>query len=187
MDISSTNQKELPNGKPFATLGGGCFWCVEAEFRRLEGVLFVQSGYEGGTLENPTYRDICTGQTGHAEVTRVYYDPAIISYHDLLIHFFTIAHDPTEINRQGVNVGTQYRSAIFYQNDNEKEQIQNAIDDVKKSGRWKKPIVTTLEPHKTFWPAEDYHQRYYERYEDETGHPHINMVLKHRKWQSLKA
>ncbi len=185
MQISSTILKETPEDKPFAILGGGCFWCVEAEFRRLQGVLFTQSGYEGGTTENPTYQDVCTGQTGHAEVTKIYFDPAILSYHDLLIHFLTIAHDPTEINRQGVDIGTQYRSVIFYTDDGQKQDAQRAFESVAQSGRWKKSIATTLEPHTKFWPAEEYHQRYYEKFEEDRGVLHPNAYLKMRKWGAL--
>lgn len=185
MLISPTIREEEPKDKPFAILGGGCFWCVESEFRRLEGVLFTQSGYEGGSTSNPTYQDVCTGKTGHAEVTKIYFDPTILPFHDLLIHFLTVAHDPTEVNRQGVDIGTQYRSVIFYADDDQKQIAQKTIYDVQNSGRWKKPIATTLEPHTQFWPAEAYHQRYYEKFEEHNGVLHPNAFLKMRKWGAI--
>ncbi len=186
MLVSSTIQKDLPKEAPIATFGGGCFWCVESEFRRLEGVLYTRSGYEGGMLPNPDYRDVCGGQTGHAEVTQIYFNPQKISYRDLLLHFLTIAHDPTQIDRQGVDVGTQYRSVIFYHDDAQRQAAQKAIDEVNDSDRWTKPIATSLEPHAVFWPAEDYHQQYYEQYENEKGVFHPNALIKMRKWGAVK-
>ena len=171
-----------PPQAPYATLAAGCFWCVEAEFRRLDGVLFTRCGYTGGLTDNPTYEDICTGRTGHAEAIEIYYDPKIISYRALLQHFLELAHDPTDLNGQGVDRGTQYRSAIFYHDEDQKTQAQEAIAATEASGRWKKPIVTTLEPQAKFWPAEDYHQRYYEKYEQRSGSPHTNFLYKMRKW-----
>lgn len=185
MLISPTIQKELPKNSPFITVGGGCFWCVESEFRRINGVLYTISGYEGGNHASPTYQDVCSGATGHAEVTQIYYNPDVISHHDLLVHFLTIAHDPTELNRQGVDVGTQYRSVIFYKDDKERDFYKNIIDDVNASGRWPKPIVTTLEPHNVFWPAEDYHQQYYEAYEKKNGVLHHNAYIKMKKWGAV--
>lgn len=184
--MASSLQKDLPVNAPFASLGGGCFWCIEAEFRRLPGVLYTRPGYEGGKTENPTYEDICTGHTGHAEALEVYYDPAVISYGDILKHFLTLAHDPTQKDGQGVDLGTQYRSVIFYHDDDQKRQAEDAIAAVNASGQWKKPIVTTLEPHTRFWPAEDYHQQYYEKYEEKTGSPHIRALHKMRKWAAEK-
>jgi peptide-methionine (S)-S-oxide reductase len=185
MLISSTILKDAPKDKPFAILGGGCFWCVESEFRRLEGVLFTLSGYGGGDTSNPTYQDVCTGKTGHAEVTKIYFDPSIISYQSLLTHFLTVAHDPTELNRQGVDVGTQYRSVIFYTDDHQRDIAKKVIEDVTNSGRWKKPIATLIEPHTQFWAAEDYHQQYYEKFEENKGVMHPNAFLKMRKWGAL--
>jgi len=142
-----------------AYLGGGCFWCTEAYFNRLKGVSAVESGYAGGRTENPTYKEICTGTTGHAELIKVSYDAEVISFEDLLEVFFQ-THDPTTLNRQGADVGTQYRSVIFYQSDEERQQAQAFIDQAANT-YWNNPIVTTLEPLKQFYPAEAYHNDYY--------------------------
>lgn len=166
---------------PALVLAGGCFWCVESEYRSLDGVIFTRAGYMGGKLENPTYKDVSTGKSGHAEVVEITYDPAKITDEQLLAFFLTRAHDPTQLNRQGVDVGTQYRSAIFYKDEAEKQKAQSIIDRVTASGRYQNPIVTTLEPLGTFWPAEDYHQQYYEKYEAENGVPHIRVILKQKK------
>ncbi len=174
------------NGFPVARFGGGCFWCVEAEFKRLDGVVSTSCGYEGGALENPTYRDICTGATEHAEALEIVYDPTKLSYRDLLIHFLTRAHDPSQINGQGVDIGTQYRSVIFYANDAEKQGAQDIIDTVNDSKQWKDPVATSLEPHTRFWMAEDGHQNYYETYEEKSGSPHVNILYKRRKWAQEK-
>jgi peptide-methionine (S)-S-oxide reductase len=144
-----------------AVFGGGCFWCLEAVFDRLEGVESVESGYMGGKLENPTYRQVCGGDTGHAEVVRVTFDPQKISFPELLDVFFTI-HDPTTLNRQGNDVGTQYRSAIFYQSEDERAQAAEAIAKLNTSRTHADPVVTTLEPAGEFFLAEDYHQQYYD-------------------------
>jgi len=143
-----------------ATFGGGCFWCVEAVFLELDGVLKVISGYEGGTVLNPTYKQVCTGTTGHAEVIQIIYDPKKLTYEDLLMAFWQ-SHDPTQLNRQGGDEGTQYRSVIFYHNEDQKslaEQYKEALD---KAGTWAVPIVTEISPSSKFYPAEDYHQNYY--------------------------
>lgn len=169
---------EKPEGHSIAILAGGCFWCVESEYRALDGVLYTRVGYMGGDMENPTYRDITTGKTGHAEVVEVTYDDSQISYEDLLTFFLTKAHDPTQLNRQGVDVGTQYRSAVFYADAQEKEKAQTLIQKINESGRFSNPIVTTLEPRGTFWLAEDYHQQYYEKYREESGRDHIRVILK---------
>lgn len=165
-----------------ARFGGGCFWCMEAEFKRLDGVLKTLCGYEGGVTENPAYRDVCGGDTGHAEALEITYDPEKISYQDLLAHFLTRAHDPTQKDGQGPDTGTQYRSVIFYEDENQKVQAQKVIDTVNAGGQWPGPIVTTLEPHTHFWPAEDAHQDYYARYEAAHGQPHVNFLYKQRKW-----
>lgn len=170
--------------KPTVTLAGGCFWCIEAEFRRLSGVTDVMCGYEGGHTDNPTYEQVCTGKTGHAEVVCVIYDPAIIARAELFDHFLTRAHDPTDLNGQGVDRGTQYRSAIFYKDEDERREAMAAIARTEKSGPWKKPIVTTLEQQTVFWPAEEYHQNYYTRYAERNGAPHIRHLYKMRKWES---
>jgi len=180
--MSSHLQDELPPHAPYASFGGGCFWCMETEFRRVNGVLFTRAGYEGGRMDNPSYDDICTGKTGHAETVEVYYDPKIVSYRELLHHFLERAHDPTQLNGQGVDMGTQYRSVIFYHDEDQKTQAQQAIADVQAAGRWKLPIVTTLEPQSHFWPGEAYHQQYYEKYEQKTGAPHLRALHKMQKW-----
>jgi peptide-methionine (S)-S-oxide reductase len=144
-----------------ATLGGGCFWCLEAVYEELQGVRKVLSGYAGGTVPHPTYKQVCAGTTGHAEVVRVFYDPSEVSYRELLEVFFTI-HDPTTLNRQGADVGTQYRSVIFYHDEEQKETAQEVMDELEEQGVWDDPIVTQLEPTPEFYEAEDYHQEYYQ-------------------------
>jgi peptide-methionine (S)-S-oxide reductase len=143
-----------------ATLAGGCFWCLEAVYQQLKGVEKVVSGYAGGHVANPSYQAVCTGTTGHAEVVQVTYNPDVVSYRDLLDVFFTI-HDPTTLNRQGNDVGTQYRSAIYYHTPEQKEIAEQTIKDVTAEGAWDNPIVTEVEPLDVFYPAEDYHQNYY--------------------------
>jgi peptide-methionine (S)-S-oxide reductase len=143
-----------------ATFGAGCFWCVEAVFLELDGVLKVISGYEGGEIANPTYKQVCTGTTGHAEVIQVYYDPAKISYEELLAVFWQ-CHDPTQLNRQGNDVGTQYRSVIFYHNETQKSLAEKYKTELNKSGAWSNPIVTEISAASKFYPAEDCHQNYY--------------------------
>jgi peptide-methionine (S)-S-oxide reductase len=142
-----------------AVFGAGCFWCVEAIFQELKGVQSVEAGYSGGTVENPSYEQVCTGTTGHAEVARIIFDPSEISYDDLLEVFWT-THDPTTLNRQGADVGEQYRSVIFYLNDTQKEAAEKSKKDVA-TKIWDDPIVTSIEPLKNFCIAEDYHQNYY--------------------------
>jgi peptide-methionine (S)-S-oxide reductase len=143
-----------------ATLAGGCFWCLEAVFDDLRGVLAVESGYSGGETPNPTYKQVCTGTTGHAEVVQVTFDPQVVSFRELLEVFFTI-HDPTTLNRQGADVGTQYRSAIFYNSPEQKEVAQQTIDELNEQQIWDAPIVTQLEPLEAYYKAEDYHQEYF--------------------------
>lgn len=143
-----------------ATLGGGCFWCVEGSLNQLNGVSSVISGYTGGATENPTYKDICTGQTGHAEVAQITFDPDVIDYRTLLIAFFAI-HDPTTLNRQGNDVGTQYRSAIFTHDAEQADIARKLIADLEANQVWDAPIVTEVVPLKKFWPAENYHQDYF--------------------------
>jgi peptide-methionine (S)-S-oxide reductase len=144
-----------------AIFGGGCFWCIEAVFDRLEGVTSVESGYSGGQVESPTYRQVCDGDTGHVEVVRVTFDPARISYRDLLDVFFEI-HDPTTPNQQGNDVGEQYRSVIYYTTDDQKREAEETIARLTAEHHFPHPIVTTVEPAQTFYVAEDYHQQYYE-------------------------
>jgi peptide-methionine (S)-S-oxide reductase len=143
-----------------ATLAGGCFWCLEAVFDQVKGVESVESGYAGGDTENPSYREVCNGNTGHAEVVQVHYDGNVVSYQDLLNVFFGI-HDPTTLNRQGADVGTQYRSAIFYHNENQKDIAEKLIKDLEMQKIFDKPIVTEVVPLDKFYMAEDYHQEYF--------------------------
>jgi peptide-methionine (S)-S-oxide reductase len=146
------------NEREVATLGGGCFWCLDAVFRQLRGVENVVSGYAGGTKPNPTYKEVCTGMTGHAEVIQVAFDPNVISYRDLLDVFFTI-HDPTTRDRQGGDIGPQYRSIILYDSPDQERAAREAIAEAQ--GIWDDPIVTQVEPLRTFYPAEQYHQDYF--------------------------
>jgi peptide-methionine (S)-S-oxide reductase len=143
-----------------ATLGNGCFWCTEAIFQQLKGVASVTSGYSGGQVENPTYKQVCTGTTGHAECLNIVYDPSIISF-DELLEVFWKTHDPTTLNRQGNDVGTQYRSVVFYHNEEQKTIATKYKEELNRSGAFKDPIVTTLEPFVKFYTAEDYHQNYF--------------------------
>jgi len=142
-----------------ATFGAGCFWGVEEAFRCVPGVVDTAVGFMGGTLANPTYEDVCTGRTGHAEVVEVTYDPAQVSYRDLLDLFWSI-HDPTTPNRQGPDIGTQYRSVIFYHTPEQEAAARASKQEVERSGRFRRPIVTAIEPAGTFWRAEEYHQQY---------------------------
>ena len=145
-----------------ATLAGGCFWCLEAVFDQFQGVESVESGYMGGDSPNPSYEDICTGDTGHAEVVRVTFDPAVVGFRDLLAVFFTI-HDPTTPDRQGNDVGTQYRSAIFFHSPEQERAAREVIATLTAEKLWPAPIVTEVAPASTFWQAEDYHQEYFAR------------------------
>lgn len=144
-----------------ATFGSGCFWCTEAIFENLNGVTSVVSGYAGGHVDNPTYEEVCTGTTGHAEVTQITYDPKIITY-DELLEVFWKTHDPTTLNRQGNDVGPQYRSVIFYHNKEQKALAEKYKDELNKSGAWDNPIITEITAYTNFYPAEKYHQNYYE-------------------------
>ncbi|NIG54661.1 peptide-methionine (S)-S-oxide reductase MsrA [Chitinophaga sp. Cy-1792] len=156
-----------------ATFGAGCFWCSEAQFQTLEGVVKVESGFSGGTVPNPSYEDVCTGTTGHAEVIEVTYDTTKISY-DELLQAFWVSHDPTQLNRQGNDVGTQYRSVIFYHNQEQKEKAEYYKKKLQESGAWSKPIVTEIAPFKVFYKAEDYHQNYYNQNGNE---PYCHYVI----------
>lgn len=146
--------------KAVATVGGGCFWCVEAAFLELRGVERVVSGYAGGRTKNPSYREVCDGDTGHAEVVQVTFDPSEISYRDLLGVFFGI-HDPTTLNRQGADIGTQYRSVILYHSPEQQETAKQVIAELQQQGVWDDAIVTEIQPLTTFYPAEEYHQDYF--------------------------
>ncbi len=150
-----------------AVFGGGCFWCTEAVFKMLRGVISVEPGYAGGTTENPTYEQVVTGNTGHAEVTRVEYDPLQIRFRDLMTVFFA-SHDPTSLNKQGADVGTQYRSAIFYTTTEQKDEAEKMITELNESNTDGKEIVTELSPLEKFWPAENYHHDYFANHKDQT-------------------
>ena len=145
-----------------ATLAGGCFWCLEAVYNELRGVKSVVSGYAGGHTVNPTYREVCSGTTGHAEVVQITFDPSEVSYRELLEVFFAI-HDPTTLNSQGMDVGTQYRSAIYYHSESQKADAESVIGEIAAEGVYADPIVTEITPLALFYPAEDYHQRYFEK------------------------
>ena len=153
-------QKDIQR-EEVATLGAGCFWCVEAIFERLEGVVSVESGYAGGKVANPSYEEVCTGRTGHAEVVQVRFDPQVISF-TALLEVVLSTHDPTTLNRQGADVGTQYRSAVFYHNEAQRAEAQRVIRKLEGEQIWNDPIVTTLEPYEIFYRAENYHQEYFE-------------------------
>jgi peptide-methionine (S)-S-oxide reductase len=156
MDSQQASSKE----RDVATLGGGCFWCTEAIFDQLKGVEKVESGYSGGKVPNPSYEDVCTGSTGHAESIQITFNPQQISFKEILQIFFT-THDPTTLNRQGADVGTQYRSAIFYHNPKQEAVAKEVIKETNAAKIWKKPVVTEVVPFKAFYEAEDYHQEYF--------------------------
>ncbi len=160
--IPDTNKPQLAGNTEVATLAGGCFWCLEAIFDNLKGVTDVVSGYSGGSLPDPSYEQVCTGRTGHAESVQVTFDPALISFREILQVFFTI-HDPTTLNRQGADVGTQYRSAIFYHTPEQKAAAEEVISQLTAEKIWDRPVVTELKPFTMFYPAEDYHQEYFAR------------------------
>jgi len=156
-----------------ATLAGGCFWCLEALYEQLRGVEKVEPGYAGGTVANPTYEQVCTGSTGHAEAVQITFDPRVITFRQLLDVFFTI-HDPTTLNRQGEDVGTQYRSAIFYHDEEQRTTAERTIQELDAAGMWDDPIVTEVTPFSGFYPAEDYHHEYYRH---NSGQPYCRMVI----------
>jgi peptide-methionine (S)-S-oxide reductase len=149
-----------------ATLAGGCFWCIEAVFRVIDGVENVVSGYAGGSTTDPTYQQVCTGKTGHAEAVQVSFNPSKVSYQEILEIFFSV-HDPTTLNQQGADTGTQYRSAIFYHNEQQKAVAEKLIKELDEARLWNKPIVTQIVPLDTFYPAEEYHQKYFLRHPEQ--------------------
>ena len=167
------NLETTPAGLEVATLGGGCFWCLEAVFDSLQGVVAVESGYTGGKNANPTYQQVCNGNTGHAEVVRVTFDPKAIGFRDVLDVFFTI-HDPTTLNRQGNDVGTQYRSAVFYHSPGQKEIAEKTIAELAAAKTYPDKIVTEVVPATTFYVAEDYHQEYFV---NNGGQPYCQYVV----------
>lgn len=158
--------KQMSEKTDTAIFGAGCFWCVEAIFQRLKGVESIESGYTGGTVENPTYKQVCTGETGHAEVAKIIFNPDIISYNDLLEVFWT-THDPTTLNQQGADIGTQYRSAVFYLNDEQKMQAEKSKSEIA-TQIWDGSIVTEITPLKKYYKAEDYHQNYFNQNSDQS-------------------
>jgi peptide-methionine (S)-S-oxide reductase len=158
--MGNDNGNTRPDGKASATLAGGCFWCLEAVYVELEGVEKVVSGYAGGAIPNPSYEQVCSGRTGHAEIVQVTFDPGVVTYEDLLGVFFTI-HDPTTLNRQGNDVGTQYRSAIFYHDEEQKAAAEQSIREITEARIWSRPIVTEIVPLTDFYAAEAYHQDYF--------------------------
>jgi peptide-methionine (S)-S-oxide reductase len=174
--MSNPAPTSASNETSVATLAGGCFWCLDAVYRQLRGVQDVVSGYTGGHVANPDYEWVCSGDTGHAEAVQVHFDPRVISYHDLLEVFFTI-HDPTTLNRQGADVGTQYRSAIYYHTPEQKQAAEQVIAEVNASGNWRNPVVTELKPLGPWYVAEEYHQRYFERNPDQ-GYCRVIIVPK---------
>ena len=169
-----------------ATFGTGCFWCTEAIFEQLNGVLKVTSGYSGGKVDNPTYKEVCSGETGHAECVQIQYEPEKISYDELLEVFWQV-HDPTTLNRQGADVGTQYRSVVFYHNKEQKEKAEHYKTELDKSGAFPKPIVTENAPAAKFYVAEDYHQEYYDN--NKNTNPYCAVVIRPKleKFQKVFA
>ena len=155
------------------TLGGGCFWCTEAVFSQLKGLEKIEPGYSGGNIENPSYEQVSTGKTGHAEVAQITFDPDVISFKEILQIFFS-THDPTSLNRQGVDIGTQYRSVIFYHDDEQKAIAEQVIKELSEDGAFDTPIVTQVEPLKAFYKAEDYHREYYKRHPEQ---PYCRVVI----------
>jgi methionine-S-sulfoxide reductase len=168
-EVSSEN----PGNLEVSTLGGGCFWCTEAVFNRVQGVEKVIPGYSGGNTEEPTYEQVVTGTTGHAEVVQVTFDPSIISYKGVLEIFFR-THDPTTLNRQGADVGTQYRSVVFYHSNRQRETVERIIRELNDEKIWSSPIVTMVEPFKTFYQAENYHRNYYDQHRTQ---PYCRLVI----------
>lgn len=167
------SQASISKALEVATFAGGCFWCTEAIFDELKGVVKVESGYSGGNVVNPSYEDVCSGDTGHAESIQITFDPKEVSYKELLQIFFT-THDPTTLNRQGADVGTQYRSAIFYHNPEQERIAKEVIGEIEGARVWKRPIVTQLAPFQAFYKAEDYHQEYYSR---NSRQPYCRVVI----------
>jgi methionine-S-sulfoxide reductase len=170
---SDSNQPANSSSYDTITLGGGCFWCVEAVYEMLDGVIKVESGFSGGTVKNPSYREVCTGSTGHAEVAQITFDNSRTSVEEILKVFFTV-HDPTTLNRQGADVGTQYRSVIFYRNEHQRNIARSIIDELNNNHVYSSPVVTQLSPFTVFYKAEDYHQDYYNQNKEA---PYCKMVI----------
>ena len=172
-NTTMSSQKAPGQDREVATLGGGCFWCTEAIFDQLKGVEKVESGYSGGKVPDPSYEDVCTGSTGHAESIQITFNPKQISFKDILHIFFT-THDPTTLNRQGADVGTQYRSAVFYHDPEQESAAKEVIKEINAEKVWKKPIVTEVVPFKAFYKAEDYHQEYFK---NNARQPYCQVVI----------
>ena len=170
---STVKQNKMENKLAYATIGGGCFWCVESCFNMLKGVDSVISGYSGGHKVNPTYEEVCTGDTGHAEVVQIAYDPAVISYKQLM-EVFLFLHDPTQLNRQGNDIGTQYRSVVFYNSEEQKKETEEALKESEAKQQWSGKYVTQVVPFEKFWPAEAYHQGYYK---ENPNQPYCSAVV----------
>lgn len=170
---NDSNKMINPSNLDTITLGGGCYWCVEAVYENLNGVKSVVSGFSGGKTTNPTYKEVCTGETGHAECVQITYDKTVTSLDEIFKIFFTV-HDPTTLNRQGADEGTQYRSVIFYKNEEQKKAAQTIINALKKEKVYSSPIVTTLEPYTKLYKAEEYHQNYYENNKNK---PYCRIVI----------
>ena len=182
--LSEKMDKEMiAEGMDTATLGAGCFWCIEAVFQELKGVESVTSGYVGGFIKNPSYKEVCTGRTGHAEVAQIVFDPDVISF-DELLEVFWKTHDPTTLNRQGNDIGTQYRSSVFYHNEKQKEKTEYYKRKLDESGAYPNPVVTTIEELTDFYVAEDYHQNYYN---SNTSQPYCTFVIQPKVEKFRKA
>jgi len=173
LSLNGISQNKKASNLETITLGGGCYWCVEAVYENLDGVKSVVSGFSGGKVANPTYEEVCTGETGHAEVVQITYDKNVTDINEIFKVFFTV-HDPTTLNRQGADVGTQYRSVIFYKNVEQKKAAESIISELNKAKVYKSPIVTKVEPFKAFYKAEDYHQNYYANNKNQ---PYCKMVI----------
>ncbi|WP_281231928.1 peptide-methionine (S)-S-oxide reductase MsrA [Flavobacterium gelatinilyticum] len=173
LSLSGFSQNKKASNLETITLGGGCYWCVEAVYENLDGVKSVVSGFSGGKTVNPSYEEVCTGTTGHAEVVQITYDKNVTNINEIFKVFFTV-HDPTTLNRQGADVGTQYRSVIFYNNEEQKKAAQNIITELNKAKVYNSPIVTKVEPFSKFYKAEDYHQNYYANNKNQ---PYCKMVI----------
>jgi peptide-methionine (S)-S-oxide reductase len=177
-NVSNKKEKKMisnDNGlRDTATFGAGCFWCVEAAFMQLSGVDSVKSGYSGGFIKNPSYKEVCNGNTGHAEVVQIIYNPSVIDFTQLMEVFFTV-HDPTQLNRQGNDIGTQYRSVVFYHNDQQRAIAEKAILAAESSGDWEGKIVTEIKSFEAFYPAEDYHDNYYNQNKEQA---YCSLVIK---------
>jgi peptide-methionine (S)-S-oxide reductase len=170
---TANNEKINSSALDTATVGGGCFWCTEAQYQLLDGMVSVSSGFSGGNIKNPSYKEVCTGRTGHAEVVQVVYDTTKLSYEDILQAFFS-SHDPTQLNRQGNDVGTQYRSVIYYHSEEQKKIAEEIKAELNKSGAYKDPVVTEIAPFTVFYKADDYHQNYFNENGDQ---PYCQFVV----------